>query len=162
MNAWLFQIIFFTFHIVTVTDFYLIRQRWYLNWFPPHCDSLPVEDIAYQPHHSFLPASSECSFRIFPCMVYQVLKVIIEPFNFSFFSITGWGIDLDNCDIEWFFLWSCMDVRVGLWRRLSAEELMLLNCGVGEDSWESLGLQGDPTSPFWRRSALRNLWKEWC
>ena len=42
-------------------------------------------------------------------------------------------------------------MRVGLWRKLSAEELMLLNCGVGEDSWESLGLQGDPTSPFWRR-----------
>ena len=42
------------------------------------------------------------------------------------------------------------------------EELMLLNCGVGEDSWESLGLQGDPTSPFWRRSALAFLWKEWC
>ena len=38
-----------------------------------------------------------------------------------------------------------MDVRVGLWRKLSAEELMLLNCGVGEDSWESFGLQGDPT-----------------
>jgi len=55
-----------------------------------------------------------------------------------------------------------MDVRVGLWRKLSAEELMLLNCGVGEDSWESLGLQGDPTSPFWRRSALGVLWKEWC
>ena len=47
-----------------------------------------------------------------------------------------------------------MDVRVGLWSRLSAKELMLLNCGIGEDSWESLGLQGDPTSPFWRRSAL--------
>ena len=55
-----------------------------------------------------------------------------------------------------------MDVRVGLWRRLKAEELMLLNCGVGEDSWESLGLQGDPTSPFWRRSALGFLWREWC
>ena len=27
-----------------------------------------------------------------------------------------------------------MDVRVGLRRRLSAKELMLLNCGVGEDS----------------------------
>ena len=27
-----------------------------------------------------------------------------------------------------------MDVRVGLLRRLSAEELMLLTCGVGEDS----------------------------
>ena len=32
-------------------------------------------------------------------------------------------------------------------RKLSAEELMILNCGVGKDSWESLGLQGDPTSP---------------
>ena len=29
---------------------------------------------------------------------------------------------------------SCMDVRVGLQRKLSAEELMLLNCDVGEDS----------------------------
>ena len=27
-----------------------------------------------------------------------------------------------------------MDVRVGPQRKLSAEELMLLNCGVGEDS----------------------------
>ena len=45
---------------------------------------------------------------------------------------------------------------------MGPEELMLLNCGVGEDSWESLGLQGDPTSPFWRRSALGFLWKEWC
>ena len=40
-----------------------------------------------------------------------------------------------------------MDVRVGLWRKLSTEELMLLNCGVGEDSWESLGLQGDGLQP---------------
>ena len=29
---------------------------------------------------------------------------------------------------------SCMDVKVGLSRKLSTEELMLLNCGVGEDS----------------------------
>ena len=28
-----------------------------------------------------------------------------------------------------------MEVRVGPQRKLSAEELMLLNCGVGEDSW---------------------------
>ena len=55
-----------------------------------------------------------------------------------------------------------MDARVGLWRKLNAEELMLLNCGVVEDSWESLRLQGDPTSPFWRRSTLGFLWREWC
>ena len=57
----------------------------------------------------------------------------------------------------WFFQWSCMDVRVGLWRRLSAEELMLLNCGVGE----SCGLQGDPTRPSWRKSVLNIHWKDW-
>ena len=55
-----------------------------------------------------------------------------------------------------------MDVRVGLWIKLSTQELMLLNCGVGEDSWESLRLQGDPTSPFWRRSVLGVHWKNWC
>ena len=32
------------------------------------------------------------------------------------------------------FLRSCMDVRVGLRTRLSTEESMLLNRGVGEDS----------------------------
>ena len=30
------------------------------------------------------------------------MYVFIELFNFSFFSITGWGINLDCCDIEWF------------------------------------------------------------
>ena len=39
-----------------------------------------------------------------------------------------------------------MDVRAGPSRRQSIRELMLLNCGVGEDSRESLGLQGDPTN----------------
>ena len=28
----------------------------------------------------------------------------MEPFNFSFFSITGQDIDLDYSDIEWFAL----------------------------------------------------------
>ena len=53
-----------------------------------------------------------------------------------------------------------MDVRVGLWRKLSVEELMLLNCGVREDSWESLGLQGNQTSQYWRKSVLNIHWKD--
>ena len=44
------------------------------------------------------------------------------------------------------FQWSHMDVRVGPARKLSAKELMLFNCDVGE-TLESLGLQRDPTSP---------------
>ena len=46
-------------------------------------------------------------------------------------------------------------------KKLSAKELMLLNCSVGEDSWESLGLQGDPTSPSERKSVLNIHWKDW-
>ena len=39
---------------------------------------------------------------------------------------------------------------------------MLLNCGVREDSWESLELQGDQTSPSLRKSTLNIHWKDWC
>ena len=28
----------------------------------------------------------------------------MEPFDFSFFTITDGGVDLDFCDIEWFAL----------------------------------------------------------
>ena len=33
---------------------------------------------------------------------------------------------------------------------------------VGEDSWESLGLQGDQTSQSQRKSILNIHWKDWC
>ena len=39
---------------------------------------------------------------------------------------------------------------------------MLLKCGIEEDSWESLGLQGDSTSPSSRRSVPGVHWKGWC
>ena len=39
---------------------------------------------------------------------------------------------------------------------------MLLNCGVREDSWESLGLQGAQISPSQRKSVLHIHWKDWC
>ena len=37
-------------------------------------------------------------------LVLKGLVGLIEPFNFSCFSVTGWDIDLDYCDIEWFAL----------------------------------------------------------
>ena len=48
-------------------------------------------------------------------------KVFIEPFIFSFFSITGRGTDLDYCDIEWFALETIRDHFVVL-------EMALKNC----------------------------------
>ena len=42
------------------------------------------------------------------------------------------------------------------------KKLLLLDCGVGEDSWEPLGLQRDPTSQSWKKSVLNIHWKDWC
>ena len=55
-----------------------------------------------------------------------------------------------NNILQWtWILWRVI-IKCESWTIKKAEhkELMLLNCGVGEDSWESLGLQGDPTSPY--------------
>ena len=32
------------------------------------------------------------------------MSIFIEPFNLSFFGVSGWHIDLDYCDIAWFAL----------------------------------------------------------
>ena len=40
--------------------------------------------------------------------------------------------------------------------------LITLQYCIGEDSWESLGLQRDPTSPSWRKSVLSIHWKDCC
>ena len=37
-------------------------------------------------------------------LVLKGLVCLIELLYFSFFSVTGQGIDLDYCDIEWFAL----------------------------------------------------------
>ena len=66
--------------------------------------------------------------------------------------------------------WGCNELDTTWWLNNNSKSncaisiglVMLLNCGVGEDSWESLGLQGDPTSPSWRRSVLSVHWKDWC
>ena len=64
-----------------------------------------------------------------------------------------------------------MDLRVEPWRRLSIKVLMLLNCGVGADSWESPGQHGDQTvnpngSQSWifigRTDAEAPILATWC
>ena len=52
----------------------------------------------------FIPVLYSEKDIFFGFQFWKVLQVFIEPFNFSFFSIIGQGIDLDYCDIEWFAL----------------------------------------------------------
>ena len=63
-----------------------------------------------------------------------------------------------------------MDVRVGVWKKLSTEELMLLNCGVGEDSWVLDCKEIQPVHPkgnqYWMKdwcwSWNSNTFATWC
>ena len=43
-------------------------------------------------------------FFFFWLLVLEVLVGLHRTVNFSFFSSTGWGIDLAYCDIEWLAL----------------------------------------------------------
>ena len=89
----------------------------------------------------------------------------------------------------WFFQWSCMDVRVGLWRKLSAEKLMLWTVvlektlGSPLDCKEipTVHLEGDqscvfigrtdaeaetpvlwpPDAKSWLIARDRDAWKDW-
>ena len=47
-----------------------------------------------------------------------------------------------------------MDVRVGLYRKLSTEELMLSNCGAREDPWRSNQLIQKEISPKYSLEGL--------
>ena len=50
-----------------------------------------------------IPAPYDEKYIFFLVLVLEgLVGLIIEPFRF--FSISGWGIELDYCDIEWFAL----------------------------------------------------------
>ena len=59
---------------------------------------------------------------------------ILRLFNFSFFSITGWGIDLDYCDIEWFALETNRDHSVVF---ETTSKYCILNSFVNYDGYSS-------------------------
>ena len=55
------------------------------------------------------PADSLGNGAVLWCVVWKGFPAFpahlrIGLFSFSFFSVTGWGIDLDYCNIEWFAL----------------------------------------------------------
>ena len=45
-------------------------------------------------------------------LVLKGLVGLCRTFQLQFFSVTGWGIDLDYCDIEWFALEANRDPSV--------------------------------------------------
>ena len=95
---------------------------------------------------------------------FQMSQFFTSGFSFNI-SPSNEHPGLISFRIDWYdllavqgTLWSLLQHHSSkasiLWRQPSSqsnshihtEELMLLNCGVGEHSWESLGLYGDPAS----------------
>ena len=75
--------------------------------------------------------------------------MFIELFNLNFFSITGQGIDLDYCDIEWFAL-----EKVGL--KLNIRKTKIMASGP-ITSWEIDGATVETVSDFifWAPKSLQ-------
>ena len=47
-------------------------------------------------------------------------------------------------------------------KKAECQRIDTFNCGVGEDSWEFLGLQEVSTCQSYRKSVLNSHWKDWC
>ena len=58
--------------------------------------------------------------------------------------------------------WTARRSNQSILKESSPEYSLLLNCGVGEDSWESLRLQEDQISQSWKKAVLNIHCKDWC
>ena len=77
----------------------------------------------------------------FWCQFYKVLQVFMKSFNFSSFGISGWGIDLDYHDIEWFALESNRDQFLRLHPSTAFRTLLLTMMATPFLLWNSCAQQ---------------------
>ena len=113
----------------------------------------PASFCTPKPHLPVIPGISTSYFCIpvpynekdifFGCQLQKVLQVFIESFKFSFFIITGQGIGLDYCDIEWFALETKRDHSVVF---EIASKYCILHSFVDYDGY-SISRDGNTKSP---------------
>ena len=85
----------------------------------------------------------------------RLLEWVAFPFSRGSSQPRGW-IQVSHTAGRFFTSWATREAQ-------NASVCMNTGVGsVGEDSWESLGMQGDPTSPSWRKSVLNIPWKDGC
>ena len=98
---------------------------------------------------SRITADGDCNHEIKRCLLFRRKAVTNLDSILKSRDITlPTNVRLVKAMVFPVIMYGCESGHVWMWSKLSAKELILLSCGVGEDSWESLGLQGDPTSPF--------------
>ena len=108
---------------------------------------------------SKITANGDCSHEIKRCLLLGRKAVTNWDSVFKSREITDKSPNSQSYGFSSSHVWIWESNHKEGW---TTEELMLLRCGVGKHSWEPLGLQGHPTSSFWRRSVLGVHWKDWC
>ena len=119
------------------------------------CVNSCLQNIKGVKNHSYFPSPSYMSLLVPRSGVWEYLMLLKE----IFFS-PKYRVHLTTCILYGFDYKFSFIYQVGLKYNVVTvwEELMLFNYGAGEDSWESLRQQGDPSSSSLRKS----VWKDWC
>ena len=90
---------------------------------------------------SKIPADGDCSHDIKRCLLFgRKAMTNLDRYHFANKSPYSQSYGFSSSHVQ---MWE-LDYK----EKLSTEDLMLLSCGTGEDSWESFGQQGDQTSQF--------------
>ena len=95
--------------------------------------------VSYEKSHLYLLFLSTCLFFLLAFIRFFSLSLVSSILIVMCYAV----VCLVKAMVFPVVMYGCESWTI----KLSAEELILLTCGVEEDSGESLGLQGDPTSP---------------
>ena len=153
-------------------------MSWRLNCFKTGCLHLLIALTSFTP--------APCLWKPPICSLYLWVQFFLSSSSSFFFKILYiieiirclsfyvWLISLDMVPsrpiqvvtrgrISFFYSWIIFH---WMWELNCEESWALKNwfflTVVLEKTLESLGLQGDPTSPSWKRSILGVHWKDWC
>ena len=108
----------------------------YWSWSPGYWSSLPLTQESNQVFLHCRQILYQLSYQGSQIIARQCIKR--QRHHFADKSTYSQGNGLSSSHV---WMW-----ELKYKKRQSTKELMLSNCDVGEDSWESLGQQGDQTS----------------
>ena len=74
--------------------------------------NFPVTSRCFLNSYFCIPVPSHKKDNLLGVLVLEGLVGLHRTIHFSFFSVIGWGIDLDYCDIKWFALETNSDYSV--------------------------------------------------
>ena len=122
--------------------------------------SIPGQGIKRERELSYLVVFERVGWV--PCSRIPVFLLLLVPIFLIASQGSSWEEITLSCNTEKVF--PIVMYRCESWTIKKAEHwgLMVLNCGAGEEFWESLGQQGNQTCQSLRKPTLNIYWNDWC